>query len=707
MTTITVDGKVQDRFETPFGVRSARFTSDHGFELNGRRVLIQGVCNHHDLGALGAAFNVRAAERQLEIMKGMGVNALRTSHNPPAPELLDLCDRMGILVMDEAFDCWKGGKCTGDYHLLWDDWHEADLRAFIRRDRNHPSVVLWSVGNEVPDQNKPEGKLIAAELRKIANSEDPTRSVTAGCDNVEAAYNGLGEQLDVYGFNYKPHEYEPLHQKRPNQPIFASESASTISSLGEYFFPVGERLPVQSPNQSYCNFQVNSYDLTTCNWSTLPDNDFVVEDRLPFVAGQFIWTGFDYLGEPSPYDKDAKTLPAFTDPALRAAAEQQRKSHGSVLVPSRSSYFGAVDLAGFKKDRFYLYQSKWRPDFPMAHILPHWNWPERVGANTPVFVYTSGDEAELFLNGKSLGRRSKSKPSPWPVNLAAGKSASAANGSNAAAAADGRTETRWEAPDSTTPTWWQVDLGSSAALKALQIDFGNCAKNFNYHIVSSDDGETWKPLVTELEAYNDQTHIDYPVNVAARFLRVEFDAGSQSIPAIKEFSAFAAPIPSDVDSYRLRWNEVVYEPGELKVIAYKQGKKWAEETLLTTGSATQLQLIPDHSVIKADGTDLSFVTVSMADKNGEVVPRSKNEITFKLSGPGEIVGLDNGDATSFEPFQGDKHHAWNGKCLVIIRSKAGAPGVIQLSAAAEGLASVRIQIQTGNTIETSHPKQKK
>jgi beta-galactosidase len=304
-----------DRITTPFGIRAIRFTADNGFLLNGERVQLQGVCNHHDLGALGAAFNVRAAQRQLEIMKEMGVNALRTSHNPPAPELLDLCDRMGILVMDEAFDCWKSGKTRNDYHTLWDDWHEADLRAMIRRDRNHPSVILWSIGNEVPDQWKPEGPSIAADLTQIAHEEDPTRPTTAGCDAVRSAYNGFADGVDVFGFNYKPRDFGRFRTERPGQPVLGSETASTISSRGEYFFPISDRMET-----GRCNFQVSSYDLNTCNWSNLPDADFAGEHRFPFGAGQFVWTGFDYLGEPSPYANNA---------------------------PSRSSYFGIVDLAGF------------------------------------------------------------------------------------------------------------------------------------------------------------------------------------------------------------------------------------------------------------------------------------------------------------------------------------------------------------------------
>lgn len=649
-----------DRYETTFGIRSIKFTADNGFLLNGERVQIQGVCNHHDLGALGAAFNVRAAERQLEIMKEMGVNALRTSHNPPAPELLDLCDCMGILVMDEAFDCWKSGKCSGDYHTLWEEWHEADLRALIRRDRNHPSVIIWSLGNEIPDVDRPEGNAIAAALTKIAHEEDPPRPTSAGVDNVKGVYNCFADNIDIFGLNYKPRDFGRFRQDRPTQPLYASETASTVSSRGEYNFPVTAR-----KETGRFNFQVSSHDLTTCNWSELPDADFAGEDRYTFGAGQFVWTGFDYLGEPAPYNNKA---------------------------PSRSSYFGIVDLAGFKKDRFYLYQARWRPELPMAHILPHWNWPDRVGQVTPVFVYTSGDEAELFLNGKSVGRRVKAKVAPWPANVAEGKVVSASGGDGAALAVDGRVDTIWQADKGSLNSWWQVDLGSVQPLKAVEVNFNGCAKNFNYRMVASKDGSVWQPLVTETEAFGDQTHIDYPVDVRARFLRVEFLSDNKPRPAIKEVAAYLAPVPIDEDCYRLRWNEVTYEPGELKAIAYKGGKKWAEASMKTTGPAARLLADADRAVIRADGNDLSFVTVIVADKAGLEVPGSKNLLVFKLSGPGEIVGLDNGDATSFEPFQGNEHHAWNGKCLVIIRSKAGNPGDITLSVSSEGLIAADVKV---------------
>jgi beta-galactosidase len=537
VTTISQAGKIVDSSETPFGIRTIAFTVDNGFLLNGKRVPINGICDHSDLGALGSAINVRGLERQIEILKSFGCNAIRTSHNPPSPELLDLCDKMGMLVMDESFDCWQSGKTRNDYHLLFNDWHERDWRAELRRDRNHPSIILWSIGNEVGEQNTPSKFWIPAELTAIAHQEDPTRPTTSANSDVKAGYNGFNTNEDVFGYNYKPTEYGKFRAANPNDPLFGSETASCVSSRGEYVFPVSNNKAGGKANN-----QVSSYDLYAPQWATPPDWEFKGQESNPFVAGEFVWTGFDYLGEPTPFDKT-----------------------------SRSSYFGIVDLDGFPKDRFYLYQARWRPDFPMAHILPHWNWPERAaqtmtnadgsvtnqpGLVTPVMVYTSGDSAELFLNGKSLGLKKK-----------------------------GQYE------------------------------------------------------------------------------------------------------------YRLRWDDVVYQPGTLKVVACKNGKEWATDEVKTTGAATQLMLQPDRAKIAADGKDLSFVTMTIADQNGLLVPRSKNHIKFDIAGPGEIVAVDDGDPTNLEPMQAKEHDAFNGLALVIIR--ASKPGKITLTARADGLedATARITAQ--------------
>jgi beta-galactosidase len=549
ITRVESGGKLMDSYETPFGIRTIQFTATNGFLLNGKRIPLNGVCDHHDLGALGSALNTRALERQIEILKEMGCNAIRTSHNPPAPELLDICDRLGLVVMDESFDCWVRGKTKNDYAKLFPDWHEKDMRALVRRDHNHPCVILWSIGNEIPEQGSPEGHKVAAALAAIVRSEDLTRPVTAACNNANAGFNGFQKLVDVFGYNYKPTEYGKFRNANPNQPIFGSETASCISSRGEYFFPVST-----NKADGQADFQMSSYDLYAPRWATPPDTEFRGQDQFPFVAGEFVWTGFDYLGEPTPYNSDRSNLLNFTDPAEQARMEKELKELGKIHVPSRSSYFGIIDLAGFKKDRFYIYQARWRPDLPMAHILPHWTWPDRAGQITPVHVYTSGDEAELFVNGKSQGRKKKG----------------------------------------------------------------------------------------------------------------QFE-------------------------YRIRWDDVAYQPGELKVIAYKSGKKWAQDVVKTAGQAASVRLQADRTTINADGKDLCYVTASITDKNGLLIPRAKDRVIFSVTGPAQVIATDNGDATSFEPFQSPAHSAFNGLCLAIIRS-TGEPGTIRVKAGSPNLVTSEIKI---------------
>jgi beta-galactosidase len=543
-----------DVCESNFGFRTLTFTARDGFFLNGRKVMINGVCNHHDLGALGSAFNVRAAERQLEILKEMGCNAIRTSHNPPAPELLDLCDKLGFLVEDEAFDCWRRGKKANDYNKIFDAWHEEDLRTLVRRDRNHPSVFLWSIGNEVPDQSNPA---LSESLRRIVKTQDNTRPVTSGCNNGNSGTNGFQKTLDVFGINYNLGNYEKFFvlKDNENQPFHSSESASTISSRGEYYYPVVQGdLNNNLPGKGI--FQISSYDLAYPGWATTPDQQWEMMDKFPACFGEFVWTGFDYLGEPTPYYDDITDLKNARSERRKDQVTKWLEKLGVQEIPSRSSYFGIIDLAGFKKDRFFLYQSKWKPDMPMAHILPHWNWPERKGLVTPVHVYTSGDAAELFLNGKSLGMKKK-----------------------------GQYE------------------------------------------------------------------------------------------------------------YRLRWDDVVYQPGELKVVAYKNGVKWAEDVMRTTGKASQLSMSADRSSLSADGSDLIFVTVRVEDANKLLVPRTSNLVNFSIEGPGKIVAVDNGDATSHDPFQANYRKAYNGMCLVIIKAEKGATGTIILKGESKGLKSASSKVE--------------
>jgi beta-galactosidase len=528
VTRVKQGTEIADVIETRFGIRSVRFDPDTGVLVNGERIPLNGVNNHHDLGALGAAFNARAAERQLEILREMGANALRTSHNPPAPALLELADRMGFLVVDEIFDVWRSQKTPRDFHVIFDDWHEQDLRAFIRRDRNHPSVILWSVGNEVGEQQTgEEGAAIAKRLVHIAREEDPSRLVTTAMNWADADMP-LPATVDVINLNYQgvgvrtlPSDFPAYRKQFPDKVIFSSESASALSSRGEYLFPVSGSTsgPVRpGVGGDFETGHVSAYELHAADFGSSADKSFSLHDQHPYVAGEFVWTGFDYLGEPTPFDS------------------------------SRSSYSGIIDLAGFRKDRFYLYQSRWRPDLPMAHILPHWTWPERVGEATPVHVFTSGDEAELFVNGESQGRKAK------------------------------------------------------------------------------------------------------------------------------------APY-----QYRLRWDYVTYEPGELEVVAYRDGKKWATSTVRTAGDAARLELTADRSRIGADGRDLAFLTVRVTDQDGLTAPQADNTIAFSIEGPGKIVATDNGDPTSFVPFRSSERRAFNGFALAVVRGTPGQPGTIVVRAASGSL----------------------
>ena len=376
VSRIYADGVQKDEYKTTFGIRTFEVVPDKGFYLNGELTKFRGVCMHHDLGPLGAAVNMAAVKRQMRILKEMGCNAIRTSHNMPAPEVVQAADEMGMMLMVESFDEWKTPKCQNGYNLLFDEWAEKDLVNLIRHFRNNPSVIMWCIGNEVPDQGTYQGAKLSRFLQDICHREDPTRLVTQGMDNPDAVVNNnMAAVMDVAGFNYRPFKYQINYDKIPQQIILGSETASTLSSRGVYKFPV-ERLSMKR----YDDHQASSYDVEHCGWSNLPEDDWIWHDDKDFCIGEFVWTGFDYIGEPTPYYSD---------------------------WPSHTSLFGIVDLAGIPKDRFYLYRSHWLPEEETLHILPHWNWEGREGEVTPIFVYTNYPSAELFINGKSQGRRTK------------------------------------------------------------------------------------------------------------------------------------------------------------------------------------------------------------------------------------------------------------------------------------------------------------
>ena len=541
-----------DTYETHFGIRSFTYSGEEGLSVNGERLRIQGVDQHcHDLGALGSAWNDRAAKRQLEALRELGVNAIRMAHNPPAPELLDMTDRMGFVVMDEIFDSWEQKKTDNDFHLIFPEWHEADLRSFIRRDRNHPSIYSWSVGNEVGEQTccGDRGYEIGRLLNDIVKSEDPSRPVTASM-NVAKPNMTFPEAFDILSLNYQgegirdtpqysftngtrtPPQYKPFHDAFPDKLIAESESAAALSSRGTYLFPVTDlnSAPVNDTNGGGNSslYYVSAYELHTANFGSSADKVFAAQHANPFVAGEFVWSGWDYLGEPEPY------------------------------YDARSSYFGVIDLAGFPKDRYYLYQARWRPDVKVAHIVPqHWNWAERVGKVTPVHVFTNAEEAELWVNGVSQGRKSLS-----------------------------------------------------------------------------------------------------------------------------------------ASEYRARWDEVVYQPGEVKVVTYKGGEEWATESVSTTGPPAALRLTVDRHEISADGLDLSFVTLEVVDGEGNVVRNAHHTIDFAIEGPGEIAATDNGFEADFVPFQSLQRDSFNGLALAIVKARKGKPGSLTITAMAEGLEVGTVTITT-------------
>jgi len=549
VTTLERDGKIVDTYETPFGIRTFAFTANDGFQLNGRRVQLHGVCLHSDLGPLGMAFNVRAMERELQIMQDMGVNAIRTSHNPPAPELLDLCDRMGMVVWDECFDKWDG-TATLPKGISIADHGRKQYTNFVQRDRNHPSVVVWSVGNEIFDLEGlkiPDSPGLLKTMVGFVKALDPTRPVGLAHCVPESSKSELDAPLDVTGWNYGA-RYANSRKKWPDLPIIYTESASAYSTRG-YF----DDFPMPAKKDDYpATARISSYDHNSAYYSDPADVEFALMEKDRFVAGEFVWTGFDYIGEPVPFV--AEGWGHFTKRKL--AKEEE----------SRISSFGIVDLAGIPKDRFYLYRSHWAPEKKTVHILPHWNWPERVGKNTPVYVYTGGNSAELFLNGKSLGKRTK---------------------------------------------------------------------NPNAEVVR--------------------------------------------------------------DRYALRWLDVPYEPGELKAVAYQQGRKLGTAIMRTAGAPAKLRLTPDRTSLTADGDDLSYVLVEAVDANGNACPLAMNDVQFRLAGPATIAGVGNGDHHFPAEFVTDHVALFYGKATLIVRTSEGRGGSIRVTALSDGLRNAEAALSAQRT----------
>ncbi|MCM1028482.1 MAG: DUF4982 domain-containing protein [Pseudoflavonifractor sp.] len=549
-TTLSIDGRVADTYDTRFGIRELEYIPDKGFFLNGVPTKFKGVCNHHDLGPLGAAVNRSALRHQIELLKEIGVNAIRTAHNMPAPELVELCDEMGMMLMVEPFDDWGfRPKSPNGYGSLFNEWAEKDVTAMVKHFRNNPSVVMWSIGNEVPSQWGEPGMAELTMLQDLVHSLDPTRPVTCGMDQATSVLgNGFAATLDIPGFNYKPHFYKEAYETLPQKMTLGSETASTVSSRGVYKFPM-----VVADTLMYPDNQSSSYDSEFCFWSNIPDLDFAADDDYPWNLGQFVWTGFDYLGEPSPYDTDA--------------------------WPSHSSLFGIFDLASLPKDRAFLYRSVWRDDEPTLHILPHWNWEGREGQVTPVMVYTSYPKAELFVNGISQGVRSKE----------AGKDI----------LPDGLTDSNHSPHKSTRES---------------------------------------------------------------------------------------------MDRYRLIWDDVIYQPGEITVVAYDvNGDEADEKTIKTAGTPHHLVLTPNRQKLQADGDDLLYVTVQVADKDGNIVPTDTRLVSFKVDGAGSFEATANGDPTCLLPFQEPRMNLFSGAATAIARSSK-APGSLRFSASAPGVKSASITI---------------
>ncbi|MBR6196363.1 MAG: DUF4982 domain-containing protein [Bacteroidaceae bacterium] len=543
-----VKDKLVDRQVKKIGFRTVKCSADGGFQLNGVTRKIKGVCLHHDLGMLGAAVNKAALIRQINLLKGMGCDAIRTAHNMPSQMQMDVCDSLGMMVMAESFDMWIYPKCKNGYARFFNEWSDRDIENLVRANRLHPSIVMWSVGNEIPEQGMKNGAKILRHLQEQVRKFDATRPITNGMDRIDNALNtGFAQVADVPGMNYRTHLYNKAHDNLGQGYVLGSETASTVSSRGVYKFPVK-----RADGKAYDDGQCSSYDTEACWWSNIPEEDWLLQDEKSWVIGEFVWTGFDYLGEPTPYDE---------------------------YWPSRSSYFGIFDLAGLPKDRYYLYRSRWNTKDETIHLLPHWTFPGREGEVTPVYCYTNYPTAELFVNGKSQGKISK-----------------------------------------------RTDVKSG----------------------SGKDGK--------ISDIND--------------------------PAL--------------DRYRLRWNNVKYEPGEIKVVVYdKDGKQVGTKTVRTAGKASAISLTGDLGAaikpLKADGDDMTFITVNVVDKDGNLCPDADNQISVSVTGAATFKGICNGDATSLEVFTRPTMKAFHGQLVIGIQSN-GKTGDAIVKVSGKGVKAQTVKV---------------
>jgi beta-galactosidase/beta-glucuronidase len=680
-TRLFIDGQEIGAETTRFGIRTFDWTADDGFHLNGRRVPLNGVNEHHTHGMLGAAFFPAAMERKLKLLRGMGVNALRTSHNPEAPEVLETCDRLGIIVFNELYDKWGPTAgvdvSTSDYV---EQYAAREVRNFVRRDRNHPSVMLWSIANEdgavLTDRDGRSSEHVARMVGFFAQHDD-TRPTTMGCHISSGADldKRVFAALDTAGWNYSQ-RYMNFRRNYPDRPIIYSETASAFATRGHYEL----KLPTSKTDYGDGIYQ-NAFVLTAAPWGDIPEHEFERMRKHNFLNGDFIWTGFDYLGEPTPY--------------------RGTNSPPESLLEARSSYFGVLDLAGLPKDSYYLYRSQWLPQQETVHLSPHWNWAE--GDRVPVILYTSGDEAELFLNGRSLGRQAKRSPDDIAAaNLAFGKLTQASSedvyqdtGGNvlrdntSEKAVDGNPDTRWRAADESFPQQFQVDLGETREFSCVRIRWEGSAADYQFGLSGATGEEAWHTLPGSPIQEGNTTTFLLP-KTHARHLKLQIDGQSQGLQAsLHEFEVLATdaavqnPYYDIVDAYRIRFHDIPFAAGELKVVAYRDGQVIGQDAVHTAGPPSRLELSADRPELVDDGMDLSYVTIRMLDASGTLCPRAMNGLHFEVEGPVTFMGVANGDPMGMLSLTAEEHPLFYGQAVAVLRSKRGGAGRARLQVSSD------------------------